>query len=106
MGIIVSMFCSGYLAIYYGWPSIFYVFGLYFTFVYNLNDVPTVAYLLGLSIPRSQCLPGRVVRAFASDTSTKCIDREGLGKRRAGLTRQHLTVHFASHDQSLLLSSS
>lgn len=27
VGIIVSMFCSGYLAIYYGWPSIFYVFG-------------------------------------------------------------------------------
>lgn len=23
------MFCSGYLAFHYGWPSIFYVFGTY-----------------------------------------------------------------------------
>ena len=29
LGTIVSMFCSGYLAFHYGWPSIFYVFGTY-----------------------------------------------------------------------------
>ena len=34
-----------------------------------------------------RCVSGHVVRPFVSDTSPKCIDREGLERRRTG-TRQ------------------
>ena len=45
----------------------------------------SLALSLGLNVARSRCVSDHVVRAVRlgySDTSPKCIDREGLGRRR------------------------
>ena len=41
-------------------------------------------------IMRGRCVLGYVARPFVSDSSPKCIDREGLARRRTG-TRQEET---------------
>ena len=55
----------------------------------------TFAQSLGLIIARGRFVSGHVVRAFVLDTSPKCIDREGLGRRRTGTGQvvRHLLYH-------------
>ena len=52
---------------------------------YIYDSEGPVALSLGLIILRDQCVSGHVVRAsFVSDTPPKCLDREGLWRRRTG----------------------
>ena len=57
-----------------------------------LREMPCLV-PIGLIIVRARCISGHEVWPFVSDTSLKCIDREGLERRHTG-TRQrdaHLT---------------
>ena len=57
-----------------------------------LKEMPCLV-PIGLIIVRARCISGHEVWPFVSDTSLKCIDREGLERCRTG-TRQrdaHLT---------------
>ena len=57
-------------------------------YIWIQNSLSRSPYTVGLIIPRSQWVSGHVVRAsfrlFVWDTSPKCIDREGLGRRLTG----------------------
>ena len=42
-----------------------------------------------LIIVRGRCVSGHEVQPFVSDTSPKCIDQEGLERRRTGTRQRH-----------------
>lgn len=75
-------------------PRICYLKDVYFfglrkpLTVRGATTVPILAYSLRLIIPRGLCVSGHLVRPFVSNTSPKCIHREGLGRRRTG-TKKH-----------------
>ena len=65
------------------------------SYIYNREG--PVAFSLGLINLCGQCVSGHVVRAsFVSDTPPKCLDREGLGRRRTGARHGNAWVFYRS----------
>ena len=62
----------------------------------SMNTLYLLVEYLGKVIMRGRCVSGHVARTFVSDTSPKCIDREGLERRRTGTRQEETeTVHRA-----------
>ena len=71
------------------------------SYIYNREG--PVALYLGLINLRGQCVSGHVVRAsFVSDTPPKCLDREGLGRRRTGARHGNFWTCYKSTSHKYL----